>query len=119
VSIVSNVMPCDVGIREQQAKIRAVLARQFNVDAASIVEQANILEDFYVDSLDLLDMCLALNDAFDIEISPQDLQTIETVGDVYRVVAQLQRDAEHETKVPLGVTEEIFVSRLAAVRTVE
>ena len=103
----------------QEEKIRALLAWQFSVDVTSIDARADIVEDFYADSLELLDMCLALNTEFDIDIGPQELATIEVVEDIYRVVAQLRCAADGGREALRVLTEDEFVCRLAAVRTLK
>lgn len=104
---------------EQESKIRELLAERFGADAASIDAQDHIVEKFYADSLELLDMCLALNTAFGIEIGPRELETIETVGDIYSVVAQLLGDMQGEKEELPYLTKDVVVSRLAAVRTMK
>ncbi|MBC7490022.1 MAG: hypothetical protein H7240_08800 [Glaciimonas sp.] len=110
---------CRIENPGQQEKIRELLAWQFGVDAALIDGKDNIVEQFYGDSLELLDMCLTLNATFGIDIGPQELRTMEVVGDVYRVVARLWHALEEVEKTLPYLPEEEFVSCLAAVRVLK
>ncbi|PUA19940.1 phosphopantetheine-binding protein [Glaciimonas sp. PCH181] len=110
---------CHSDNQEQEAKIRTLLAGHFCVDVTSIDAKANIVDSFYADSLELLDMCLSLNTAFDIDIGPRELATMALVEDIYRVVAQLQSAATDERAVLPYLAEEEFVCRLAAVRALK
>jgi acyl carrier protein len=72
-------------------RIRHLLARQFGVDAATIEADTGLVEHLYADSLDLLEMTQAINDEFDIEIEPEQLADMHTIGAVERVVAAILR----------------------------
>ncbi|MBQ6602358.1 MAG: acyl carrier protein [Eubacterium sp.] len=63
-------------------KIRQVLAEQFNCDEDSITEDTNLKDDLGADSLDLLELVMALEEEYSLEIPAEELTDIETVGDV-------------------------------------
>ena len=70
-------------------KLKGLIADQLGVDANSISMDANFEEDLGVDSLDIVELSMALEEEFDIgEMSEEDLATIKTVGDL---VGYLQR----------------------------
>ena len=117
--IISSVTQSDCSGAGHETKIRELLAAQFGVDAASIHADDHIIERFRADSLELLEVCLSLNKLFGIEIGPQNLKTIETVGDVYRLVAQLLLDPQGVREVLPALTKEMVLSRLAAVRVMK
>ena len=50
---------------------------------------ANILEDLGADSLDVVEMVMAIEEAFEIEIGDEDAEAMRTVGDVEAYVAKL------------------------------
>ena len=63
-------------------KLKELLAYQLNVDEAKITMDASFTDDLNADSLDLLEMVMSIEDEYDIEIPADDLQEIQTVGDV-------------------------------------
>ena len=66
-------------------QLKAMLAEQFGVDADSITKETSFEEDLGADSLDLVDMSMALEEVFGIEeLSEDDIAGITTVGDLLR-----------------------------------
>ena len=55
---------------------------------AKISLQTNILEDLKVNSARLVDVVLAFEDAFDIEIEDEDADSVNTVGDAVRLISE-------------------------------
>lgn len=69
-------------------KIIEVAAEELGVEADKITEETSFKEDLGADSLDLFEMVMSLEEAFDIEIPTEDLETLETVGDVMRYIEE-------------------------------
>ena len=64
-------------------KLQTLIADQLGVDGNSITMDTNFEEDLSVDSLDIVELSMALEEEFDIgEMSEEDLATIKTVGDL-------------------------------------
>ena len=63
-------------------KIIELLAKQFCIDAATINEETNIVEDLGADSLEIVDMLMALEENFGITVSDEEALTLKTVKDV-------------------------------------
>ena len=64
-------------------KLQTLIADQLCVDGNSITMDTNFEEDLGVDSLDIVELSMALEEEFDIgEMSEEDLATIKTVGDL-------------------------------------
>ncbi len=63
-------------------KIREIAAENLGIDAEKITENASFKEDLGVDSLDLFELVMALEEEFDMEIPSEDLEELSTVGDV-------------------------------------
>jgi acyl carrier protein len=58
-----------------------------NQDAlASVAMETNILEDLKVNSARLVDVVIAFEDEFDIEIADEDVDTVNTVGDAVNLI---------------------------------
>lgn len=65
-------------------KVKAILVDQLDVDEDDITMDTLIMEDLGADSLDIADITMSLEDAFDVEVSDDALATIKTVGDIVR-----------------------------------
>lgn len=64
-------------------KLQTLIADQLGVDGNSTTMDTNFEEDLGVDSLDIVELSMALEEEFDIgEMSEEDLATIKTVGDL-------------------------------------
>ena len=64
-------------------KLQTLIADQLGVDGNSITMDTTFEEDLGVDSLDIVELSMALEEEFDIgEMSEEDLATIKTVGDL-------------------------------------
>ena len=68
--------------------IRAIIAEQFGVSADEITMDTNILEDLGADSLDIVELSMAMEGEFALdEMKEEDLKGISTVGDLVDFVA--------------------------------
>lgn len=63
-------------------KIISLLAKQFRIDASTITEDTNIVEDLGADSLEVVDMLMAIEENFGITVSDEEALTLKTVKDV-------------------------------------
>lgn len=64
-------------------KVCALIAEQFNVDADSITMDTSFEDDLNADSVDLVDLTMALEEEFDIgELTEEDTALVKTVGDL-------------------------------------
>lgn len=64
-------------------KVCALIAEQFNVDADSITMDTSFEDDLNADSVDLVDLTMALEEEFDIgELTEEDTTSVKTVGDL-------------------------------------
>ena len=63
-------------------KVKTIVSEQLGVDEDQIAMDSNFLEDFGADSLELIDLIMALESEFDIEVPEEDIEEIETVSDV-------------------------------------
>ncbi len=68
-------------------RLRGLMAEQLGVEPGEMRPDANILEDLGADSLDVVEMVMAIEEAFDIEIADEDAEAMRTVGDVEAYVA--------------------------------
>ena len=63
-------------------KIREIVVEQLGVDAEQVVPEANFVEDLGADSLDTVELIMAFEEEFDVEIPDKDAEKIKTVQDV-------------------------------------
>ena len=64
-------------------KLKALIVEQLSVDPDSVTLDAAVVEDLGVDSLDLVELSMALEDEFGIEeMGEEDMANIKTVGDL-------------------------------------
>ena len=71
-------------------KIREMIAENLNIDKDTITEEASFKEDLRVDSLDLFELVMALEEEFGVEIPTEDLEELTTVGAVVKYVESHQ-----------------------------
>ncbi len=66
-------------------KVKKVLIEQFGVEEDAITLDTSFKDDLGADSLDLVDISMALEEEFDLdEMAEEDVNTIKTVGDLVR-----------------------------------
>mgnify|MGYP000259529447 CR=1 FL=1 len=69
-------------------KVAAIIREQLNQENVEITEATRFKEDLEVDSLDLFEMVMSLEDTCGVEIPTEDLETMVTVGDVAEYLEQ-------------------------------
>ncbi|MEI7813489.1 MAG: acyl carrier protein [Coriobacteriia bacterium] len=62
-------------------KVKAVVVEQLNVEEDDVVEDAAFVDDLGADSLDIVELVMALEEEFGISIPDEDAESIKTVGD--------------------------------------
>ena len=67
-------------------KVKEIVAESLNVEESTLSETTSFKEDLGADSLDLFELVMAFEEAFEIEIPSEDLEEIKTVGDVVSYV---------------------------------
>ena len=64
-----------------QQKVTDLIVDQLGVDADSVNADAHFIDDLGADSLDTVELVMAFEEEFDMEISDEDAEKLETVGD--------------------------------------
>lgn len=62
-------------------RLKKVVAEQLDVSEEEITAEASFVEDLGADSLDMVELVMAFEEAFDIEIPDEDAEKIQTVQD--------------------------------------
>ena len=68
-------------IENLEAKVKSIIIEQLAVDASEVTEKAQFVQDLGADSLDTVQLVMALEEAFDVEIPDEDAEKIKTVGE--------------------------------------
>ncbi len=67
---------------EIPAKVKEVIVEQLGVDAEKVRSDASFIDDLGADSLDIVELVMAMEEEFDIEIPDEEAEKLKTVSDV-------------------------------------
>lgn len=67
-------------------KIKEIIEEKLNIDVADITPETSFKDDLDVDSLDLFELVMALEEEFGTEIPTEDLEKLTTVGDIVNYI---------------------------------
>lgn len=63
-------------------KLKKIIEEQLGVEADRIKEEASFIDDLGADSLDIVELVMAMEEEYDIEIPDEAAEKLKTVGDV-------------------------------------
>ena len=69
-------------------RVRAIIAEQLGVKLEEVTDAASFIEDLGADSLDTVELVMALEEEFGIEIPDEDAEKMVTVGDAIKYIEQ-------------------------------
>ena len=69
-------------------RVKKIIMEQLGTVEASVTMDASFLDDLGADSLDIVELVMALEDEFDIEIPDADAEKVVTVGDVVEYIKE-------------------------------
>ena len=67
-------------------KFRGIIADQLGVDTEQVTPEASFVDDLNADSLDLVELIMAFEEEYGMEISDEDAQKLRTVGEAWNYV---------------------------------
>ena len=67
-------------------RVRAIIAEQLGVKLEEVTDAASFIEDLGADSLDTVELVMALEEEFGIEIPDEDAEKMMTVGDAIKYI---------------------------------
>ncbi len=68
-------------------KVKAVIVEQLNVEEDDVTEDASFVDDLGADSLDIVELVMALEEEFGISIPDEEAESIKTVGDAVNYIS--------------------------------
>lgn len=69
-------------------KVKEIIIEQLGVTESSITQEASFIDDLGADSLDIVELIMALEEEFDLEIPDSDAEKVVTVGDVVEYIKE-------------------------------
>jgi acyl carrier protein len=69
-------------------RVSEIIAEQLGVSKEEVVPEASFIDDLGADSLDIVELVMAMEEEFDIEIPDEDAEKIQTIGDAIAYVRE-------------------------------
>ncbi|MFT5170111.1 MAG: acyl carrier protein [Candidatus Omnitrophota bacterium] len=76
-----------------EEKIKSIIAEQLGVKIEEVTPEASFIDDLGADSLDTVELIMALEEEFNVEIPDEDAEKMTTVGDAIKYVNEKGTDA--------------------------
>ncbi len=74
-----------------EARVKEIIVNELGVEAEKVTEEASFVEDLGADSLDTVELVMAFEEEFGIDIPDEDAEQMRTVG---QAIAYLKKNAE-------------------------
>ena len=71
-------------------KIRTLLSEQLDIEEDEITMESSLSADLGADSLDVVDLIMAIEDEFEVEVLDEDIEKVVTVGDIVNYITDNQ-----------------------------
>ena len=68
---------------DMKKRIVEIIANQLGIDPADVTPQANVVDDLGADSLDVVELIMALEEEFNLEIPDEEAEKIKNVQDIF------------------------------------
>jgi acyl carrier protein len=77
-----------MSIENVEVKVKEIVAEQLSVDIGELEPSKSFINDLGADSLDIVELVMAMEEEFDVEIPDEDAEKIQTLGDAIKYVAE-------------------------------
>ncbi|MGM0608580.1 MAG: acyl carrier protein [Candidatus Muiribacteriota bacterium] len=74
----------------QFEEVKEVIIEQIGCDETAVTPEASFIDDLGADSLDIVEIMMALEEKYDIEIPDEEAEKIKTVGDAVKYIENAQ-----------------------------
>ena len=71
-----------------EEKIKSIISEQLGVKIEEVTPEASFIDDLGADSLDTVELIMALEEEFNVEIPDEDAEKMTTVGDAIKYISQ-------------------------------
>ncbi len=69
-------------------KVREIIINELGVEAEKVIDEASFVEDLGADSLDTVELVMAFEEEFSIDIPDEDAEQLKTVGDAIKYMSE-------------------------------
>jgi acyl carrier protein len=77
-----------MAIENVETKVKEIVAEQLNVDISELEPSKSFINDLGADSLDIVELVMAMEEEFNVEIPDEDAEKIQTLGDAIKYIAE-------------------------------
>jgi acyl carrier protein len=74
--------------KSTEEKVKEIIVQQLGVNPEQVTPTAKFIEDLGADSLDTVELVMAFEDVFNIEVPDEEAEKLQTVGDVIRYIEE-------------------------------
>jgi acyl carrier protein len=71
-----------------EERVTEIIIEQLGISKPEVVPEASFIDDLGADSLDIVELVMAMEETFDIEIPDDDAEKIQTIGDAFSYVKE-------------------------------
>jgi acyl carrier protein len=71
-----------------EEKVKDIIVQQLSVNAEQVTPNASFIEDLGADSLDTVELVMAFEEEFSVEVPDEDAEKLQTVGDVVKYIEE-------------------------------
>ncbi len=76
--------------KSTEDRVREIIVEQLGVTPEQVKPEASFIEDLNADSLDTVELVMAFEEEFGVEVPDEDAEKLQTVGDVIRYIEDKQ-----------------------------
>ncbi len=69
-------------------KIKEIIVEQLGVEESAVTSETSLMKDLEADSLDAVEIIMAIEDEFEIEIPDEDAEKFHSIGDIVKYVEE-------------------------------